>query len=459
MTAMAAAPDRLDYETAKQLARHLDADVRRQLGAHADTMPEILFFLVADGDGAVRETVARNPHTPQAAHAVLACDDESAVRIATAERMAAAIPSGAPGAPVEAAVVAILMQLSQDTDVAVRQALAEAVQFIAAAPHAVARRLAGDEVLAVAEPVLRHSPALQANDLLEIANDPRPGVLGAIARRLDLQPEVADVVAQSDDVDAVTVLLTNKSAQIREDTLDTVLDRAPAHQAWHRPLVERPALPPRAVGRLAEFVALSLLDLLSSRSDLSPDSQVTLAESLARRARTEPPPAAAPRPAPPARPPPPMTRAKRPAEPQTEPPAEPPTEPWSGPPAIGGACGGSPVTVALEKVAVLKIAGRLTQAVIEEAILTGDRALAVAAITVLAGVPYSTGDHILQSQSPRAVVALIWKARLPMTMAVKVQLTLGCIQPNRVIHPGGDGGYPLPRQDMEWQLMFFDVEC
>ncbi len=468
MTALAEAPGQLDYETAKLLARHLDASVRQELGQRADTMPEILVFLVADTDRGVREAIARNPCTPQAAHMVLAQDGDAQVRIATAERVAALIPDAAPGAPVEEAVAAVLMSLSNDADVEVRQALAEAVQYLAATPHGVARRLADDEAMSVAEPILRHSPALTQQDLIEIARrDAIPGVLGAIARRLDLPAEVADVVARSEDVGAVTVLLANKSAQIREDSLDAILDRAPDHQAWHRPLVERPALPPRAVGRLAEFVALSLVDLLSSRNDLSPESQVQLAETLARRARTEPapppaepaaaaaPPAATPAPAAPS--PSPPTRRPVPAHAAAPAGQAPPAVAAPAPAAEAANEPVSPIAEAMERVSVLKFAGGLTAAVIDEAVLTGDRALAVAAIGVLAGIDYWKADHVLQSQSPRAVIALTWKAGLPMGTAVKVQQTLGCIQPHRVIHPGVDGRYPLPRKDLEWQLMFFDI--
>jgi uncharacterized protein (DUF2336 family) len=427
----------LDYETAKQLARHIDGAVRHELAARADAMPEILVFLVADRDPAVRAAIAANPNTPRQARAVLAEDRTDAVRVATARRIADIVPPNESDSPVTAAVAGILVALSEDGTVAVRVALAEALQHLAATPRPVARRLAGDPVFEVAGPMLRHSPALEVDDLVDLArlaDDPQR--LRAIARRADLPPEVADVVARSDDVDAVTVLLTNTSAQIREDTLDRVLDRAPAHKGWHRPLVERPSLSARAINRLAEFVALSLIDLLQERRDLSPESQVALAETLARRAREEGEAFFA------------------------DPPDGSPEAAGADPdfaPQIGEASG-DPVAAAIAEARALMAADRLDDACISDAILAGNRPLAVAALTERARIAYGIGDHILQSQSAQAIIALVWRAGLSMALATQVQRTLGRLPPARVLSPTETGGFPIGQDHMEWQLMFFGVD-
>ena len=421
MTASTAAlPQRIDYETAKTLARHLDGEVRRQLANRTDIRPEILVFLAADGHAPVRRALADNPRTPGVAHAVLAQDRDPSVRRTIARRVASLVPDRAEAPKLDDAVAHVLMVLAEDGEDEVRQALSEAVQHRTGTPHAVACRLAGDRVLAVAEPVLRHSPVLTDDDLSAIAGDrPIPGALRAIAGRSRVAPQVADAIARSDDAGAVTMLLTNQSAQIREDTLDVILDRAPRHPDWHRPLVERPSLPPGAASRLAEFVALTLVEVLQSRPDLTAKCQADLAETARRRAAE---PAAAV------------------AEPAPIPAVNAPSE------------------AAMARAEALHAAGDLDVDVIDAAIFEGERAFVVAGLAVLAGLPYLIVDHILQSQSARGVVSVVWRAGLPMAFAVKIQMTVARIPPPSVLRPRQEDRYPLSEQDMRWQLEFFGAQ-
>ena len=55
------------------------------------------------------------------------------------------------------------------------------------------------------------------------------------------------------------MLLANPSAQVREETLDLIVQRAPGRPRWHAPLVERPTLPARLAAKIAAFVADALL--------------------------------------------------------------------------------------------------------------------------------------------------------------------------------------------------------
>ena len=92
--------------------------------------------------------------------------------------------------------------------------------------------------------------------------------LGTVARRDSLADEVSDVIAATLDIAAVATLLANESAQIREDTLDALVDNAADDDAQHPGLVARPELSIRAVRRVSGFVAASLLEILARRNDL-----------------------------------------------------------------------------------------------------------------------------------------------------------------------------------------------
>jgi len=174
--------------------------------------------------------------------------------------------------------------LARDQITRVRQVLADTLKDVAHAPADVINLLARDSDIAVAGPVLEHSPVLTDEDLLRIITDvPADGGLDAISRRLGVGGDVADAIVAIEHVSAIAELLGNESAQIREQTLDTIIDRAPNHESWHEPLVKRPQLPPRGVTRLARFVADSLLDVLHRRQDLDDDTLSAVKEEVHRR--------------------------------------------------------------------------------------------------------------------------------------------------------------------------------
>ncbi|HWA50619.1 MAG TPA: DUF2336 domain-containing protein, partial [Dongiaceae bacterium] len=266
----------MEYEKAKSLAADPDADVRHSLAKREGLAPEILFYLAEDKSAEVRRAVAENRATPRQADLLLTKDADSAVRERLAGKIGALLPDLAneDRERIRELTNQVIEALARDQAVRVRQIVAEALKDAVDAPVAVIQKLARDIEIKVAAPVLEHSPLLTDEDLLEIiSNHPIKGALAAIAKRRELAGKVTDAVvkvAAADPQESATVtrLLENGSAQIREDTLDRILDHAPKQPAWHAPLVERPKLPQNAMRRLAEFVSRSLLEVLQKRPDL-----------------------------------------------------------------------------------------------------------------------------------------------------------------------------------------------
>ena len=280
----------IDYETQKTLAASRQADDRRRLAESTSARPEVLYYLAADADAAVRQAVAGNEATPVQADLLLARDRALAVRVDLAQKIARLAPGlGREGHErLRKMTQEVLDLLLRDQEVRVRQVIAEALKDVVDAPPDVIRRLAHDEAIAVAAPVLECSPLLTDDELLELIGDhPIPGALTAIARRRSVDPPVADGIAAASDVEAVTALLANPSAQIREETLDRLVDRAPGIAAWHKPLVERPLLSPGMARKLASFVADHLLRRLSERRDLDPVAARDVAAVVKRRLAEE----------------------------------------------------------------------------------------------------------------------------------------------------------------------------
>ncbi|MGP1397206.1 MAG: DUF2336 domain-containing protein [Inquilinaceae bacterium] len=421
------------YDTLKTAIATGDVPARADVAARMDSPPEILFFLAADTAAEVRRLIAENPATPTRADLLLVRDPDQSVRGSLARKMAGRIPPNGEddAGPLEKFTLQVLTVLAQDASVDVRRILAEAIRDLEQAPHRVVRTLAGDSSLAVAEPILRHSPQLTEADLLAIVDDaPIAGALSAIAGRDRLTGPVADAIARTDDVEAVTALLGNNSAQIREDTLDLILDRAPDQIDWHKPLVHRRDLPPSSASTLARFVALSLVEVLRNREDLDPETAAAVAALVQERAQSDGLPTVGPR-------------------------GEDPAASAKKPVAMATVAGAAPAGRDAADGRAMATAGTLTEDALDEAILAGERAFVIGALAAAAGFDDARAERMIQAKSARAAVALVWKAGFSMRMAVKVQLQIARLSPQSVLNARDGHGYPLSPADLEWQLDFF----
>ncbi|MDJ0609316.1 MAG: DUF2336 domain-containing protein [Kiloniellales bacterium] len=398
----------LSYDETKRLIRDADARVRAAAAARPDLRPEALYYLAEDPSPEVRRRIAANERTPAQAARLLAEDRDEAVRRDLAAKVARLTRhlSEPDQRAVHQVVIETLELLARDQATKVRQILSETLRDVADAPYAVIQRLARDTEAVVACPVLEFSPLLTDQDLLEIIAESRASApLCAISRRHALAPAVSDALVAVDDRDAVVSLLANDSAQIREETLDGLVERSREVTAWQAPLAHRPRLPGGAVVKLAGFVANHLLDALQARRDLDAATASRVAEAVHRRLAEAPPADAA--------------------------------EPVSA--------------------AALLAAGRLDEDCLREALAQGDRVLVRESLALLGGADRAAVDGILRARSAKGVTALAWKAGLSMRFATQLQLQLGGIPPNELLHARGGVDFPLTPDEMTWQLEFFGV--
>jgi len=315
-----------------------------------------------------------------------------------------------------------LSLLARDQITRVRQILAEALKDVANAPPELIRALAHDSEVEVSNPVLQFSPVLTDEDLLEIIHSsPMSGKLSAISKRQIVPANVADAIARTDDIDAIAVLLANPSAQIREETLDMLLERAPDHEDWHGPMVRRPQLSARAATRLARFVAESLLLVLQERPDLDPETKAAVAAVVRRRVEEVGSDMAD------------FHRGSMVVVPQTE-------------------VGEGPMDVA----ARLYKAGQLEETAVMSAIASGDEDFVAAALATRANLSFALAQKIISTRSAKGMTALVWRGRLSMAVAVLAQIRMGKIAPSDVIRPkAGSQAFPLTAEEMNWQIEFF----
>lgn len=451
----------ISYDDQKRMAREGDHGARCDLAGRGDVRPEILYYLAGDPDPGVRRHIARNEATPRHADLMLAQDDDDRVRSDVAGKIV--VSSLQMSAGDQGNVYKVTMQalevLATDQLVRVRQILSEALKDSAGAPRHIVEMLALDKEITVCGPVLENSPVLTDEFLIGVLNSETvQGALMAISRRVALGQDVADAIVDTGDTEAVAELLGNESAQIREETLDRIVDQAPGQPGWHGPLVKRPNLQLNASRRIAEIVAGPLLAELKKRTDLDSEALASIDEVIQRRldggelsdiadlwsGQTSPPAEEGSQEDP--------RWANARTKPQTEEDDERPVDPdW-----VGKERAEAPVkeTRATKRARKLIAKGTLKEKHVAEALNDGETEFVIIATASLAGVHEDVVRKAASLQNAKALVALAWKAGLSMRLATRLQMNLAKIPPSGVLRATASDGYPISPEEMTWQLEF-----
>jgi uncharacterized protein (DUF2336 family) len=253
---------------------------------------------------------------------------------------------------------------------------------------------------------------LTSEDLVAlIASGPPPTTINAVARRPMIDSAVSDAIVGSADAAAIGALLRNRTAQIREATLDALAAQSEEHPDWQEPLVRRPNLPPRAARILSEIVTAHLLEALAARDDLDPRLGRELRTLLGQPGRGE---------------------------------------------AAGPEAEATPAA-ALTHATALKSAGRLDDDAVLGALRRNATVMATAMLAAKADVPMAVVERACNLRSAKAVISLCWKAGLAMPTAVALQAMLAKLPPDQVVRPAPGGNYPMDIEEMRWQLGFLGV--
>ena len=449
----------ISYEDQKRIAREGDHNVRCGLAGRGDVRPEILYYLAGDPDPGVRRYIARNEATPRHADLMLAQDDDDRVRSDVAGKIAVSSLSmaGADQSNVYRVTMQALEILASDQLVRVRQILSETLKDSAGAPRHIVEKLAVDADLTVCGPVLEYSPVLTDEFLISVLNSETvQGALMAISRRVALGQDVADAIVETGDSEAVAELLGNESAQIREETLDRIVDQAPGQPGWHGPLIKRPHLKMNASRRIAEIVAGPLLAELKKRTDLDSDALAAIDDVIQRRldggelydiadlwSGRSPSEAKDTSPEDPAWA---NSRKKPPAAAEEGGPVDPnwvSKEKQNGP---------AKESRAAKRARKLIAKGNLKEKHIAEALNDGETDFVIIATASLAEVNEDVVRKAASLQNAKALVALAWKAGLSMRLATRLQMNLAKIPPSGVLRATASDGYPISPDEMTWQL-------
>ena len=259
----------------------------------------------------------------------------------------------------------------------------------------------------MAAPILEYSPLLSDDFLIELINSgPIQGAMSAIAKRSRVAEPVADAIAAAQDVPAVGSLLANSNAQIREETLDSIIDGAAEVESWHEPIVNRPSLSQRAIKRVAGVVTSSLLQILRERSDLDDETARELKKAVERRLEKE-------------------SKADVNA-------------------------------LSTSRAELMFNDGKLNDEVIVDEIKLKNHEFITQALALMAEVKEPLVRQTFDSKNGKSITSLAWTAGLTMGTAMQLQRKLAKVPTHSYVAPQGKD-YPPSEDEMSWHIEFFET--
>lgn len=400
------------YDKAKEALEEKKASDKMILADQDTTPPEVLYYLADDPSADIRVKVAGNANTPIQADKILADDENEEVKHELTRKIARLFPdiNGEGKTQICENALEMIEILANDQLPSVRKILSEELKSSDSIPKHVALKLARDELPDVYAPILEYSPILSDADLKEIiAATTLSGALESIAKRHVLSGDVCDAIAQTLEIPAVTNMLANKNAQIREETLDSIIEEAQNQNItqWHEPLVKRPNLSIRAMKRIATFVASSLVEIMIADNHLDQSQGEELLVRARERINEEAPDSDDQR------------------------------------------------TLA-EQAADLYERGVIDDEFIQNAIKNKQRELVIQALILMSSLPEQSVRTILTKKKGSLVVALAWKAELIMRTALQMQSDLAHVPSAEFVNAKNGVDYPFTNQQLEYDIALFE---
>ncbi|MFT6508730.1 MAG: hypothetical protein ACJAVO_000211 [Parvibaculaceae bacterium] len=383
---------------------------RAELAERIDTPPEMLYYLASDEKADIRKKVAQNAATPMQANELLVEDPADEVRTELARKIARLLPDMQTQERdvIRERALSMLQRLADDKMTNVRAALSDTLKDSDLIPRSLAQKLAKDGSSIVCLPVLEYSPLLSDDDLIEvIAGSTAEGAIEKVARRENVSPNVSEAVAASLDVAAIAALLVNKNAQMREETLDKIIDQAETVEGLHQPLVLKSDLSLRAVRRISSFVVRALVEQLAERNDLPPEVKNHLQKQIEFKLDEE-----------------------------------------------------TDIDHLGTDVKSLKKEfdkNGLTEEQLVQIAQKGNATLIAYALHLITKIAEKKIARILETESAEGLVSLCWHANFAMRSAHELQKGLH-FKADKILLPRAGFDFPLSEADMKWQVEYFQLE-
>ncbi len=396
-------------EDEKKLAREGSEKERLALACNERTSQEILYYLAQnDISKKVRKKVAQNPSTPLQASAVLSQDKDVDIRLMMAKRLVKILPSLDEDnySQLYAYVVQSLGMLALDEVLKIRKALSETLKDYAKTPPNIAAQLAKDLEREVSEPILRFCMAVPDKDLIEILKThPSNWAAEAIAERKEISAKVSEAVIDTGNVRAGIILTSNDGADISPALLNIIITRAKEHPEWHKSIATHKNLSPLMAQKLAAYVDKTIKKILMERSDFDSRTIDEISSIVQRRMDYE--------------------EEKKKSFDKSNP---------------------------LDRAEALFKSGGITEDILSDAIAMRDKEFVFACLALKAGTSIANIQKVFDVRAPRSICAIAWKGGFSMRFALSLQQSFGRIPPSALIYPRYGTDYPIPEDQLIWQL-------
>lgn len=399
----------LSVEQEQAILREGSEKERMQLADRENTRPEVLYYLAEDKSVSVRRNIAKNTSTPIQADEILKSDQDAEVRAELVRKIARLVPDlkEEEQKTLRDKSIKVLEDLAKDQLPKIRAMAAEEIKEAENVPQQLVNRLARDIEDIVCGPILQYSPLLNDDDLREIiAAGVSTKALEAIASRVEVSDEIAQDIVDTLDVPAVSALLVNKNAQIREDTLDQIISQAETVEDLHRPVAMRPQLSVRAMKRISGFVASALVQAMIEQSELPEEQAEELLDKVRERLSQE-------------------------------------------------RVGDDEEAVFAKKALDYYERGMLDDKFVLEQITENRRELLMQCLAVMSDIPVESVRQVIGSKSGRAVTALCWRVGVSMRTAYEVQIRFSLVPTAQLLHAKNGTEYPIKEDELEWHLSYF----
>ena len=175
----------------------------------------------------------------------------------------------------------VLHRLIDEVDANARMELAHRLAAIGNAPREVVRRLAKDDDIAVARPILIQSPRLADGDLLEIAEAKGEAHLLALSKRRGIGKPLTDLLIRRGNREVLRTLADNLDAQLSDANFAALIDKAIQDGVLAQKVGTRPDIPPRHLRDLVRASTLPMQQrlLAAAKPEMQSEIRRILAET------------------------------------------------------------------------------------------------------------------------------------------------------------------------------------
>jgi uncharacterized protein (DUF2336 family) len=177
----------------------------------------------------------------------------------------------------------VLMRLVAEIETEARARLSQRMASLSNAPPALIRRLAFDDAIVVAAPVLASSPQLSDADLIENAATKSQDHLYAIAHRLKLSEAVTDVLVERGNRRVVSRVASNDGAPFSFKTYERLVQHARDDRKLGLTIGRRSDIPRQCFLRLLETASAEVREKLEAAN---PQAAREIRETIAEVAGT-----------------------------------------------------------------------------------------------------------------------------------------------------------------------------